>query len=98
MSDNQLVDQSKPVHSFLGQKTGLDWTFEHYSSPAIEFKNIVVNEVLSAAYHKLASVLPPPPSMSPSPSSCSPPPPPPVTDPSSLYSLIHLVLPQTFHM
>ncbi|KAM6499040.1 hypothetical protein JOM56_004548 [Amanita muscaria] len=45
---------------------------------------IVVNEVLSAAYHKLASVLPPPPSMSPSPSSCSPPPPPPVTDPSSL--------------
>ncbi|KIL56284.1 hypothetical protein M378DRAFT_17223 [Amanita muscaria Koide BX008] len=68
------------------------------SSPAIEFKNIVVNEVLSAAYHKLASVLPPPPSMSPSPSSCSPPPPPPVTDPSSLYSLIHLVLPQTFHM
>ncbi|KAM6488818.1 hypothetical protein JOM56_015728 [Amanita muscaria] len=68
------------------------------SSPAIEFKNIVVNEVLSAAYHKLASVLPPPPSMSPSPSSCSPPPPPPVTDPSSLYSLIRLVLPQTFHM
>ncbi|KAM6493600.1 hypothetical protein JOM56_011734 [Amanita muscaria] len=68
------------------------------SSPTIEFKNIVVNEVLSAAYHKLASVLPPPPSMSPSPSSCSPPPPPPVTDPSSLYSLIRLVLPQTFHM
>ncbi|KAM6496294.1 hypothetical protein JOM56_009000 [Amanita muscaria] len=41
-----------------------------------------------------SAILPPPPSKSPSPSSSSPPP---VTDPSSLYSLIRSVPPQTFH-
>ena len=62
MSDNQLVDRSRPVqsstlkfqnifglvpvqvHSFLGQKTGLDWTFEHYERWDEELK-IVKHEM-----------------------------------------------------